>query len=177
LLLKNVTENALLILTVTTGVMVVGRAFAGPVVHKLSPQGVYWFSHFSNTSLYMLGHTSGNMLFVGALVFGAGMLFLAMYAWFCFRIFAKNRCRWYQPYGWCRHVCRIIIYNGNGGVYDNLILKQLPPGADLKAYNADEASQQMKEALAAANKAAGPEVINTTLVIPIILIVAFTILF
>ena len=60
-----------------------------------------------------------------------------------------------------------------GGVYDKLILKQLPPGADLKVYNATEATAPMKEALALANKAAGPEVINTTLLIPIILIVAF----
>jgi hypothetical protein len=63
-----------------------------------------------------------------------------------------------------------------GGVYDKLILKQLPAGADLKAYNATEATAPMKEALAAANKAAGPEVINTTLVIPVILIAAFTFL-
>jgi MFS family permease len=34
-LLKNVTDNALLILTLETGVMVVGRAFAGPVVTKV----------------------------------------------------------------------------------------------------------------------------------------------
>ncbi len=33
-LLKNVTDNALLILTLDTGVMVVGRAFAGPVVKR-----------------------------------------------------------------------------------------------------------------------------------------------
>jgi hypothetical protein len=37
-----------------------------------------------------------------------------------------------------RHVCRIIVYNVYGGVYDKLILKQLPPGADLKVYNATE---------------------------------------
>ena len=60
-----------------------------------------------------------------------------------------------------------------GGVYDKLIVEKLPAGADLKVYNAPEATAEMKEALAAANKAAGPEVINTTLVIPIILIVAF----
>jgi hypothetical protein len=35
----------------------------------------------------------------------------------------------------------------------------------------------MKSALAEANKAAGPEILNTTLIIPIILIVAFTGLF
>ena len=38
-LLKNVTDNAILILTLTTGVMVIGRGFAEPVVHRFSPQG------------------------------------------------------------------------------------------------------------------------------------------
>jgi hypothetical protein len=35
----------------------------------------------------------------------------------------------------------------------------------------------MKTALAEANKAAGPEILNTTLVIPIVLVVAFAGLF
>ena len=39
-LLNNVTNNSLLILAVSTGVMVIGRAFAGPVVHRLAPHGV-----------------------------------------------------------------------------------------------------------------------------------------
>jgi hypothetical protein len=60
-----------------------------------------------------------------------------------------------------------------GGVYDNLIAKQLPADADLKAYNSDAATTAMKTALAAANKAAGPEILNTTLTIPVILIAAF----
>src|SRR6478672_7843413 len=33
-LLKNVTDNAILILTLTTGVMVIGRGLAEPVVHR-----------------------------------------------------------------------------------------------------------------------------------------------
>lgn len=175
LLLKNVTENAILILTVTTGVMVIGRAFAGPVVHKLSPQGVLLCSAVLATlGLYMLGHTSGNMLFVGALVFGAGVC----YFWPCMLGFVNE----YLPktgavgmnlMGGAGMFAVSLYTMFMGGVYDNLILKQLPAGADLKAYNADGASQQMKDALAAANKAAGPEVINTTLVIPIVLIVAF----
>jgi hypothetical protein len=60
-----------------------------------------------------------------------------------------------------------------GGHYDNLIAAKLPLGADLKLYNAPEATAEMKAALAEANKAAGPEILNTTLVIPVILIVAF----
>lgn len=176
LLLKNVTENALLILTVTTGVMVVGRAFAGPVVHKLSPQGVLLCSAILATlGLYMLGHTTGNMIFVGALIFGAGVC----YFWPCMLGFVSE----YLPktgavginlMGGAGMFAVSLYTMVMGGVYDKLILKQLPPGADLKIYNADEASQQMKDALAEANKAAGPEVINTTLVIPIVLIVAFT---
>ncbi|MCH5599293.1 hypothetical protein [Niabella ginsengisoli] len=60
-----------------------------------------------------------------------------------------------------------------GGFYDRLIAQKLPTGADLKVYNSAEATAEMKTALAEANKAAGPEIINTTLIIPVILIVAF----
>ncbi|HEX3079113.1 MAG TPA: MFS transporter, partial [Puia sp.] len=75
-LLKNVTDNALLILTLDTGVMVVGRAFAGPVVKQFSPQGVLLISSILATiGLYLLGHTTGNMIFVGALVFGMGVCY------------------------------------------------------------------------------------------------------
>src|SRR5919107_791066 len=73
-LLKNVTENAILLLTLETGVMVLGRAFAEPVVHKFSPSGVLLMSSIlAALGLYILGHTSANMLFVGALVFGMGV--------------------------------------------------------------------------------------------------------
>jgi hypothetical protein len=64
-----------------------------------------------------------------------------------------------------------------GGVYDNKIVKHLPAGADLKVYNSPEASAEMQAALKEANKTAGPEIINTTLIIPLILIVAFAGLF
>ncbi|MFM7838395.1 MAG: MFS transporter, partial [Chitinophagaceae bacterium] len=69
-LLKSVTDNALLILTISTGVMVIGRGLAEPVVHRLSAQGVLVASAiFSALGLYLLGHSTGTMIFVGALVF------------------------------------------------------------------------------------------------------------
>jgi MFS family permease len=175
LLLKNVTENSILILTVTTGVMVVGRAFAGPVVHKLSPQGVLLCSVvLAALGLYLLGHSSGNMLFVAALIFGAGVC----YFWPCMLGFVSE----YLPktgavglnlMGGAGMFAVSIYTMFMGGVYDKHILDKLPPGAVLKAYNASDATAQMKSELAEANKAAGPEVINTTLIIPIVLIVAF----
>ena len=56
---------------------------------------------------------------------------------------------------------------------DNKIAAKLPAGADMKIYNSPEATEQMKTALAEANKAAGPEILNATLFIPVLLIVAF----
>jgi hypothetical protein len=64
-----------------------------------------------------------------------------------------------------------------GGVYDNKISAHLPAGADLKIYNSAEATETMKAALAEANKTAGPEIINTTMILPVILVAAFAGLF
>ena len=53
-----------------------GRAFAGPVVHKFSPAGVLLISAIlAFIGLYILGHTSGNTLFLGAIVFGMGVCY------------------------------------------------------------------------------------------------------
>ena len=75
-LLKNVSDNAILLLTIETGIMVIGRGFAGPVVHKLSPTGVLLISAIlAAVGLYLLGHNTGNMLFVGAIIFGMGVCY------------------------------------------------------------------------------------------------------
>ena len=60
-----------------------------------------------------------------------------------------------------------------GGYYDKLLLKMLPPGAQLDEYLNAVDNSEMAAALLEAKVKAGPEIINTTLFIPIILIVAF----
>ena len=175
LLLKNVSDNALLILTVSTGVMVIGRAFAGPVVHKLAPQGVLLMSAIlAALGLYLLGNTSGNIIFAGALVFGLGVC----YFWptmlgFVSENLPKTGAVGINLMGGAGMFAVSLYMMFMGGVYDNKIAAKLPVGADLKLYNSMEASAEMKTALAEANKAAGPEILNATLFIPIILIVAF----
>jgi len=179
LLLKNITQNSILILTITTGVMVIGRGFAGPVVHRLSPSGVLLGSAiFAALGLYLLGHSSGNMIFIGALVFGIGVC----YFWptmlgFVSENLPRTGAVGINLMGGAGMFAVSLYTMFMGGVYDNKIIKHLPAGADLKAYNAANASTEMKAYLAEANKAAGPEIINTTLIIPLILIVAFSALF
>lgn len=174
-LLRNVTDNALLILTVSTGVMAIGRAFAGPIVHRLAPQGVLLMSAIlSALGLYLLGNTSGNMLFIGALVFGMGVC----YFWptmlgFVSEYLPKTGAVGINLMGGAGMFAVSIYMMFMGGFYDRLIAKKLPEGADIKLYNSPEATEEMRNALGEANKAAGPEIINATLIIPIILIVAF----
>ena len=63
-----------------------------------------------------------------------------------------------------------------GGYYDKLLAAKLPVGADLAQYSGSAATPEMAAALNDAKKLAGPEIINATLTIPIILIVAFALL-
>ncbi len=178
-LLKNVTDNAILLLTIETGVMVIGRAFAGPVVHKFSPQGVLLISAIlAAVGLYLLGHTSGNMLFAGAIIFGMGVC----YFWptmigFVAENLPKTGAVGLNFMGGAGMFAVSIYMIFMGGYYDRLLVAKLPAGADLPAYTGSSATPEMAGALMEAKKLAGPEIINATLVIPIILIVAFAGLF
>ena len=175
-LLKNVTDNAILLLTIETGVMVLGRAFAGPVVHKFSPTGVLLMSSvFAALGLYMLGHSTGNMLFVGAVVFGIGVC----YFWptmlgFVSENMPKTGAVGMNLMGGAGMFAVSVYMIFMGGYYDRLLAGKLPVGADLQAYGGANATPEMLTALTEAKKAAGPEIINVTLIIPIILAVVFT---
>lgn len=175
-LLKNVTDNPLLILTLETGVMVVGRAFAGPVVHRFSPQGVLLISAvLAATGLYLLGHTSGNLVFAGALFFGMGVC----YFWptmigFVAENLPRTGAVGLNLMGGAGMFAVSLYMIFMGGHYDKLIAQKLPSGADLSQYYGAAPGTEMATVLAAAKKAAGPEVLNFTLIIPVILIAAFT---
>ncbi|MEO8174839.1 MAG: MFS transporter [Sediminibacterium sp.] len=165
-LLKNVSDNAILLLTLETGIMVIGRAFAGPVVHKFSPTGVLLISAIlSAVGLYLLGHSTGNMLFVGAIIFGMGVC----YFWptmlgFVSENLPKTGAVGMNLMGGAGMFAVSVYTIFMGDYYDKLVAGHLPAG--------DISDAAMNEA----KKAAGPEVLNATLIIPIILVVAFAIL-
>lgn len=178
-LLKNVSDNAILLLTIETGVMVLGRAFAKPVVKQFSPQGVLIISAaLAAVGLYLLGHSSGNMLFVGALVFGMGVC----YFWptmlgFVSENLPRTGAIGMNFMGGAGMFAVSVYMMFMGGYYDRLINAKLPAGADVKQYNDAAPGTEFANALNEAKKAAGPEIINATLIIPIILTVAFIILY
>ena len=178
-LLRNVTQNALLILTVTTGVMVLGRGLAEPVVHRFSSQGVLLISAIlSALGLYLLGHTAGNMVFVGALVFGMGVC----YFWptmigFVAENLPNTGAVGLNLMGGAGMFAVSIYTIFMGGFYDKLIAAKLPSNSSLAEYSAAAPGSEMAVKFTEAKNLAGPEVLNATLIIPVILTVAFAGLF
>ncbi len=176
MLLKNVTDNALLLLTLTTGIMVVGRAFAKPIVKKLAPQGVLLFSAiFAAIGLYMLSTFTGSSVFVAAVIFGIGVC----YFWptmigFVAENIPQSGALGLNLMGGAGMFAVSIYTMFMGGFYDGLIVKHLPAGSNLDAYTAAAEGTPEAIALNEAKNLAGPDVLQVTLVLPIILIVAFT---
>ncbi|MBS9464097.1 MFS transporter [Flagellimonas sp. 389] len=75
-LLKSTVAVPLLVLAFINGIMALGRASAGKVVHKLKPEGMLLFSAiFAFLGLWLLTITSGPMTFFAAAVFAVGITF------------------------------------------------------------------------------------------------------
>ncbi|MFS2185485.1 MULTISPECIES: MFS transporter [Mucilaginibacter] len=174
-LFKTVTDNAILILTFVASVQVLGRAFASPIVHRLAPQGVLLISAIlSALGIYLMVHLHGDAIYFAAVVFGLGVAFF----WPCMIGFvAENLPRTgavgLNLMGGAGMFGVSIYMMFMGGFYDKIMASKLPAGASLDAYRSAPAGSDMAKAFDAARSAAGPEVLNTTLIIPIALIVAF----
>jgi len=68
--------SPMLILAMVTGVMAVGRFFAGPLVHKFNPTGVLLYSAIMTTiGIYTMSIAAGNMVYVSALIFALGVTY------------------------------------------------------------------------------------------------------
>jgi len=174
-LFKEVTSNSLLILTFVGSLQVLGRAFAGPIVHKINTQGVLLISAIlSALGIFLMANSSGATIFVGATSFGLGVAFF----WPCMIGFVAENLPRTGAVGLNfmggAGMFAVSVYTiFMGGHYDKIMLSKLPAGASLDAYQSADPTSAMGQAYSAARAAAGPDVLNFTLVIPIALVVAF----
>ena len=75
-LLSGAGVSAILVLVFINGIMAIGRSFAGPVVHRLNPNGMLIFSAlFAGIGLVLLSNTTGYAAFGAAAVFAVGICF------------------------------------------------------------------------------------------------------
>lgn len=75
-LLQGANVSGILVLVFINGLMALGRSFAGPVVHRLNPNGMLIFSSlFAGIGLILLSMVSGPAAFAAAFVFALGVCF------------------------------------------------------------------------------------------------------
>jgi len=75
-ILGNAGAHPMILLAMTAGLMATGRFFAGPLVHRLNPIGVLVVSAIlSCVGLYLLSMVTGPMVYVAAAIFAIGICY------------------------------------------------------------------------------------------------------
>lgn len=75
-ILANSGAQPLLVLALVTGLMAVGRMFAGPLIHRLNITGVLLGSAIiSAIAIYMLSMATGPMVYISAILFAVGVCY------------------------------------------------------------------------------------------------------
>ena len=75
-IMKNAGANPMVILALVTGLMAVGRYFAGTFIHRLNPTIVLWGSAvFAAIGIYSMSQASGSMIYVSAIIFALGVCY------------------------------------------------------------------------------------------------------
>lgn len=152
-LLKNVSDNALLLLTLETGVMIIGRAFAKPILKKVTPQLLLLVSAILATlGLFMFTTVTGPMLYLAALIFGMGVCFF----WPTMLGFVNTHIPETGALG--------LNLMGGAGMFS----------VGIFTLFMGDYYDKIEKSAGGDQLAAGHAVLNATLIIPIILIVAFT---
>jgi MFS family permease len=151
-LLKNVTDNAILILTLDTGVMVIGRGFAKPVLKLVRPEVLLLISTIlAAIGIYMLSTVTGPAIYAAAIIFGMGVC----YFWPTMLGFVNTNIPKTGALG-------LNLMGGAGMFAVSLYLIIMGKHYDtiVKEANGDSSF-------------AGQKILQATLVIPLVLIVAF----
>ena len=74
--LGGIPGQAMIVLGMVTGIMAVGRYFAGPLIHALNPIGVLLMSAILTAlGLFLMSTASGAMVYVSAIVFAIGVCY------------------------------------------------------------------------------------------------------
>ncbi|MBS0633718.1 MAG: MFS transporter [Verrucomicrobia bacterium] len=164
--LTNAGVDGILVLVWITGLMAVGRQFAGVFVHRLSPVGMLLLSAvLSALGLFAMSHTTGNMLFASATVFALGVCFFwPTMLGFVSENFPKTGALGLAIMGGAGMLSVSFVLPVIGRFYDEGVAARLAGRVLEKLPAADQASLQA---------AAGLETLGRVAVLPAALIVVF----
>ena len=75
-ILGNAGAQPMLVLALVTGLMAVGRYFAGPIIHRLNPIGVLLSSAVISTAgILLMSQATGGLVYVAAILFAIGVCY------------------------------------------------------------------------------------------------------
>ncbi|MEZ4810017.1 MAG: MFS transporter [Allomuricauda sp.] len=153
----------LIVLAIVTGLMAVGRYFAGPIIHKLNPVGVLFASSIvASIALYLLSSATGAMVYVAAILFSCGV----MYFW-------PTMIGFVSEYVHKTGALGMSIIGGFGMLITGISLPMIGETLDKERGQALDAGVSPE----AADLVAGQSTLGNIMWLPIILIGLFGILF
>jgi len=162
-ILGNAGASGMLILALWSGIMAVGRYFAGPIVHKLNPVGVLLASSVVSTlGIFLLLNSSGMLIYLSTAVFAVGLT----YFWPTMIGFVGE----YLPETGALGMSLV----GGAGMFALTIWNPII-GKWLDTSRAEAIAQGLSQE--AADLAAGQATLDNLAFFPAILIIAFTILY
>ncbi|MCC6462350.1 MAG: MFS transporter, partial [Saprospiraceae bacterium] len=149
----------MLILAMVTGLMAVGRFFAGPIIHRLNPTGVLWGGAIiALLGIYMMSISTGAMTYVSAILFAIGVC----YFWPTMLGFTGE----YIP----KSGALGMSLMGGAGMFAVSMVQPIVGGWLDAAREAAKATSATPEA---ADLAAGQATLTHLMIFPAILVVAF----
>jgi MFS family permease len=162
-LLESAKVSGILVLVFINGLMALGRSFAGPVVHRLNPNGMLIFSAlFSCLGLILLSVSTGYLAFAAAFVFAVGICFFwPTMLGFVSEYLPKTGALGLSLMGGAGMFSVSLIIPIMGGWFDKARTAAIASGADATKAEA----------------AAGPETLIKVAVMPAILLVVFIVIY
>lgn len=163
-ILSHAGVSGILVLVWINGLMAVGRMFAGPFVHRLSPIGMLIMSAILSTiGLYTMSRASGVMLFGAATIFAFGVCFF----WPTMVGFVAEN---YPKTG----ALGLAIIGGAGMLSVSIVLPIIGRWYDAGiAARTSAGAAPTGDALAAIQAAAGLEALGKVAMLPVVLTVVF----
>ena len=172
--------DSILFLVWINGLMAVGRMFAGPIVHRMSPIALLiGSSTFSAIGLYLLANaSSAAVAAVAATLFAVGVCFFwpTMLGVVSER-FPKTGALGLSVMGGLGMLSTAIFLPIVGHRYDAGIQQALPPGSSVDTFKNAAAGTPEAATWLKAQAAGGAAGLSLMIVLPIILIVAFSLLY
>ena len=155
--------SPMLIMAMVTGIMAVGRYFAGPLIKRLNPVGVLWASSvLSAAGIYLMSQATGPAVYVSAILFALGVT----YFWPTMVGMVAERTPETGAFG-------MSLIAGIGMFAVSLWNPVIGGWIDAARSSAEAAAVSVEEAA----RLAGQQTLESMTVFPLTLIVLFAILF